>query len=89
MRFGETSGSEGRIATGNFTPKPPFLVSLARPEAAWFSHGLVMWAACGDYTAGAASRNLPNLAVARNWGIGSSALNADVNAFDRLHMVRG
>jgi hypothetical protein len=37
----------------------------------------------------AASRNLPSRAAARNCGIGSSSLNADVNAFDRLHMVRG
>jgi hypothetical protein len=36
-----------------------------------------------------ASRKLPSFAVDRNCGIGSSPLNADVNAFDRLHMVRG
>jgi len=34
------------------------------------------------------SRNDPSLAVARNYGIASSSLNADVNAFDRLHIVR-
>ena len=35
-----------------------------------------------------ASRNSPNFAVALNCGIGSSSLNADVNAFDRLQIVR-
>ena len=46
--------------------------------------------ALGNYcAAGAAPRNLPNFAVARNCGIGSSSLNAEVNAFDRLHIVRG
>ncbi len=35
------------------------------------------------------SRNSPNFAVALNCGIGSSSLNADVNAFERLQMVRG
>ena len=35
------------------------------------------------------SRNSPNLAVALNCGIGSSSLNAEVNAFERLHIVRG
>jgi hypothetical protein len=34
-----------------------------------------------------ASRNRPSLAVARNWEMGSSSLKAEVNAFDRLHMV--
>jgi hypothetical protein len=31
----------------------------------------------------------PGFAVALYWGIGSNSLNALVNAFDRLHMVRG
>jgi hypothetical protein len=35
------------------------------------------------------SRKPANLAVARNCGIGSSCLNAEVNAFERLHIVRG
>jgi len=35
-----------------------------------------------------ASRNSPSLAVALNWGIGSSSLKADVKAFDRLQIVR-
>ena len=35
------------------------------------------------------SRKLPNFAAALNWGIGSSSLNAEVNAFERLHNVRG
>ncbi len=35
------------------------------------------------------SRNSPNLAVALNRGIESSFLNAEVNAFERLHNVRG
>src|SRR5579864_1537451 len=43
--------------------------------------------ACRDHPALAASRNRPSFAVARNCGMGSSSLNADVNAFDRLHMV--
>jgi hypothetical protein len=43
----------------------------------------------GDHAGVVASRKLPSFAVARNCGIGSSCLNADVNAFDRLHMVRG
>src|SRR5260370_27143597 len=43
----------------------------------------------GDHAGVVASRKLPSFAVARNCGIGSSSLNADVNAFDRLHMVRG
>jgi hypothetical protein len=30
----------------------------------------------------------PGFAVARSCGTGSSSLNADVNAFDRLHMVQ-
>ena len=38
------------------------------------------WTAC---------RNPANLAVALYCGIGSSSLNALVNAFERLHMVRG
>ena len=33
-------------------------------------------------------RNAPSLAVALNWGMGSSSLNAEVNAFDRLQIVR-
>jgi hypothetical protein len=41
-----------------------------------------------DHSARVASRNRPSLAVARNCGMGSSSLNADVKAFDRLHMVR-
>src|SRR5258708_7759394 len=36
-----------------------------------------------------ASRNSPNLAVALNCGMGSSSLNAEVNAFERLQIVRG
>jgi hypothetical protein len=36
-----------------------------------------------------ASRNSPSFAAALNCGIGSSSLNADVNAFERLQMVRG
>jgi len=35
------------------------------------------------------SMNPPSRAVALNCGMGSSSWNADVNAFDRLHMVRG
>ena len=35
------------------------------------------------------SRKPASLAVARNCGIGSSCLNADVKAFERLHIVRG
>jgi hypothetical protein len=35
-----------------------------------------------------ASRNSPSFAVALNCGMGSSSLNADVNAFDRLQIVR-
>jgi selenocysteine lyase/cysteine desulfurase len=35
-----------------------------------------------------ASRNSPSFAVALNCGMGSSSLNAEVNAFERLHMVR-
>jgi len=37
----------------------------------------------------ACSRNPASLAVARNWGIGSSCLNAEVKALLRLHIVRG
>ena len=37
----------------------------------------------------AQSRNFPSFAVACNWGVGSSSVNADVNVFDRLEMVRG
>jgi hypothetical protein len=36
-----------------------------------------------------ASRNPASLAVARNGGIGSNCLNADVKALDRLQSVRG
>jgi hypothetical protein len=32
------------------------------------------------------SRNSPSFAVALNWGIGSSSLNADVNALERLQI---
>ncbi len=41
------------------------------------------------YAALTPSRNAPRLAVARNCGMASSSLKAEVNAFDRLHMVRG
>ncbi len=34
------------------------------------------------------SRNSPNFVVALNCGIGSSCLNAEVNAFERLQKVR-
>jgi len=34
-------------------------------------------------------QNSPSLAVALNWGTGSSFLNALVNALDKLHIVRG
>jgi hypothetical protein len=37
----------------------------------------------------APSRNAPSLAVALNCGMGSSSLNAEVKAFDKLHIVRG
>jgi hypothetical protein len=40
-----------------------------------------------DHAVLAASRKDPSLAVARNCGMGSSSLNGDVNAFDKLHMV--
>src|SRR5215813_9340323 len=36
-------------------------------------------------SATAVSRKLPSRAVARNCGMGSSPLNADVKAFDKLH----
>jgi hypothetical protein len=36
-----------------------------------------------------ASRNSPSFAVALKCGMGSSSLNAEVNAFDRLQIVRG
>ena len=42
---------------------------------------------CRDHAVPAASRKRPSFAVARNCGIGSISLNADVNAFDSLHMV--
>src|ERR1700731_2308855 len=42
-----------------------------------------------NFRASRSSRNAPSFAVALNCGIGSSSLNADVNALDRLHMVRG
>ena len=35
-----------------------------------------------------ASKNCPSFAVALNCGMGSSSLNAEVNAFDRLQIVR-
>jgi hypothetical protein len=41
-----------------------------------------------DY-AGSWARKPPSLAVALNCGTGSSFLNALVNAFDKLHIVRG
>lgn len=34
-------------------------------------------------------RNSPSLAVALNCGMGSSSLNAEVNACEKLQMVRG
>jgi hypothetical protein len=37
----------------------------------------------------AESRNSPSFAVALNCGIDSSFLNAEVNAFERLQIVRG
>jgi hypothetical protein len=36
-----------------------------------------------------ASRNSPGLAVTLNCGMGSNSFNAEVNAFDRLQIVRG
>jgi hypothetical protein len=36
-----------------------------------------------------ASRNSPSFAVVLNCGIGSSCLNAEVNALERLQIVRG
>jgi hypothetical protein len=36
-----------------------------------------------------ASRNSPSLAVALNCGMGSNSLNAEVNALERLQIVRG
>ena len=36
-----------------------------------------------------ASRNSPSFAVALNCGMGSSSLNAEVNALERLQIVRG
>jgi hypothetical protein len=36
-----------------------------------------------------ASRNSLSFAVTLNWGMGSSSLNADVNALERLQIVRG
>jgi hypothetical protein len=47
---------------------------------------LDLWC-CRDQLALAASRNRPSFAVARNCGMGSSSLDADVSVFDRLHMV--
>lgn len=41
------------------------------------------------HKAAAAVRKPPSLAVARNCGIGSSSLNAEVKALDRLHIVLG
>jgi hypothetical protein len=41
-----------------------------------------------DYD-GSWARNPPSLAVALNCGTGSRFLKALVNAFDRLHIVRG
>jgi len=35
------------------------------------------------------SKNSPSFAVALNCGMGSNSLNAEVNAFDRLQIVRG
>ena len=35
------------------------------------------------------SRNSPKVAVALNCGMAPSSLNADVNAFERLQIVRG
>lgn len=42
-----------------------------------------------DVTRAVVSRKAPSFAVALNCGIGSSSLNADVKAFERLHIVRG
>ena len=53
-----------------------------------FSHLCVVICSL-DYAAVTVSRRVPSFAVARNCGIGSSSLNTDVNAFDRLHTVRG
>ena len=44
--------------------------------------------AAGDYIR-TPCRKPESLAVALNWGIGSSSLNAEVKAFDRLQRVRG
>jgi len=41
------------------------------------------------YEGRTACRNPASFAVASYWGIGSSSLNALVNAFDKLHMDRG
>jgi hypothetical protein len=43
----------------------------------------------GHYEGRTACRKPASFAVALYWGIGSGSLNALVNAFDRLHMVRG
>ncbi len=43
---------------------------------------------CPRYTP-APFRKFPSLAVALNWGIGSSSLKVEVKAFDRLHIARG
>src|SRR5208283_4472670 len=42
----------------------------------------------GHYEGRTDCRKPANFAVALYWGIGSSSLNALVNAFERLHMVR-
>ena len=50
--------------------------------------GVQVFTESGDYIR-TPCRKPDSLAVALNWGIGSSSLNADVKAFVRLHNVRG
>lgn len=71
-----TSGSRSRNRSSH-SKKPDQIQNDGHPE--WSQGGYV-----GNW-----ARHSPNLAVALNCGMGSSFLNALVNAFDKLHIVRG
>ena len=84
--------SPSRTLAWQMVPNLPWMAALSRsPRGTELRQPLLQRGRGGKWPNYVCTdcRKPASFAVALNWGIGSSSLNADVKAFDRLHSVRG
>lgn len=94
LQSGETTAEIAALNASDEFVERAFYTFENRSNECHIEHPLVRFARLRDlprpqnFREYRCSRNPLSLAVALNCGIGSSSLNADVNALDRLHSVR-